>query len=64
MSSVTNDSMKVQCFLGEKKLCTLTWDDMPNTGMSFDYENREYVIIEINDSKITVKDITKTDKKK
>jgi len=64
MSSVTNDSMKVQCFLGEKKLCDFTWDDMPNTGMSFDYENREYVIIEINDSKITVKDITKENKKK
>ena len=56
--------MKVQCFLGEKKLCDFTWDDMPNTGMSFDYENREYVIIEINDSKITVKDITKENKKK
>lgn len=64
MSSETNDSMKVTCFLGEKKLYDFTWDEMPNTGMSFDYENREYVITEINDSKITVKDITKEDKKK
>lgn len=64
MSSKTNNSMKVQCFLGDKKLTTFTWDDMPNIGMSFDYEKREYLIIKINDFKIQVKDITKTDKKK
>ena len=31
---------------------------MPNTGMSFYHEKREYVILTIEDSKITVKDIT------
>lgn len=51
--------MKVECFLDDKKLFTLTWDEIPNTGMSFEYKNKEYVITEINDSKITVKDITK-----
>ena len=51
--------MKVSCYLGKKKLCDLNWDDLPNIGMSFLYEQRDYMITEIKGSKITVKDITK-----
>jgi len=51
--------MKVTCFLDKDKLCELEWDEMPNIGMSFYYEKKEYMITKIKDSKITVKNITK-----
>ena len=51
--------MKVTCFLNDKKLCSLTWDEIPNTGMSFYYQKNEYVILEIKESEIKVKEITK-----
>ena len=51
--------MKVKCFLNDKELCSLELGDMPNTGMSFYHKKKEYLIIEIKDSKITLKDITK-----
>jgi len=50
--------MKVKCFLNDKKVCDLEWDEMPNTGMSFYHEKKEYLILTIDDSKITLKDIT------
>lgn len=51
--------MKVTCYIKNKKLTSFTWDKLPNVGMGFDFEGREYMIIKIDDSKITVKDITK-----
>lgn len=60
----TKNIMKVSCYLGEKKLCDLEWDEMPNVGMSFNYENREYMITDIKDSKITLKDISKKGSKR
>jgi len=61
MSSKTKSTMNdVICFLdNDKQLCSLKWDEIPNTGMSFYYKKKEYVIIKIDGSKITVKDITK-----
>ena len=56
--------MKVTCYLHKKKLCDWNWDKMPNVGMSFDYENREYMITDIKDSKITLKDISKKGSKR
>lgn len=49
---------QVTCFLNEKELCKLEWCAMPNTGMSFYHNKKEYLITKIEDSKITVKDIT------
>jgi len=57
--NLKNTMIKVTCFLNDKQLCSLEWDELPNTGMSFYYKKREYVILKIKDSKITVKDITK-----
>jgi len=56
--------MKVSCYIGKKQLFDLEWDEMPNVGMSFSHENTEYMIINIKDSKITLKDITKNRSKK
>lgn len=64
MAEKDTKPINVSCYLGEKPLCNLTWDELPNTGMSFNYKKREYVILSINDSKITVKDITKGAKNK
>jgi len=59
MSKKTKNIVEVKCFLTDKELCSLEWDEMPNTGMSFYHEKKEYQIIKIKDSKITLKDITK-----
>lgn len=56
--------MKVSCYLGEKHLVDLEWDSMPNVGMGFSHKKREYMIIKIKDSKVTLKDITKNRSKK
>jgi len=50
---------QVTCFLNDKELCSLEWHEIPNTGMSFNYKKKEYLITKIKGSKITVKDITK-----
>lgn len=60
----TKNIMKVSCYLNEKQLFDLEWDEMPNVGMSFNHKNTEYMIIKIKDSKITLKDITKNRSKK
>jgi len=54
----TNIMEQVTCFLNDKELCSLKWHEIPNTGMSFYYKKKEYLITKIKDSKITVKDIT------
>jgi len=59
---MTNDfkkTMKVTCHIGNKKLCDLTWDEMPNIGMGFTFEKERYMIIKIEDSKVTVKHLPK-----
>ena len=58
-NNLTNIMEQVTCFLNDKELCSFEWDEFPNTGMSFYYKKREYVILTIKNSKITVKDITK-----
>jgi len=58
-NNLSNIMEQVTCFLDDKELCKLEWDNIPNTGMSFYHEKKEYLILEIKDSKITVKDITK-----
>lgn len=50
--------VKVECFLNDKentKVCDLEWEEMPPAHVSFDYKKKEYMIIKIKDSKITVK---------
>ena len=64
MSNNDKKNMKVSCYINDDKVFNLTWDDMPNIGMSFNHEKKEYLIIKINDSKIQVKDITKNGSKK
>jgi len=59
MSQNIQKTMKVTCFLKDKELCELEWDELPNTGMSFYHNKKEYLITEIKDSKIIIKDITK-----
>ncbi len=59
MSKKTKNIVEVECLLNEKKLFDMEWDEMPNTGMSFYHEKKEYLITNIKDSKITLKDITK-----
>lgn len=59
MENNSKKIMKVTCYLNKKKLCELNWDQMPNIGMSFNFKKREYMIIDIKDSKITLKDISK-----
>lgn len=59
MSKKTKNIVEVECLLNEKKLFDMKWDEMPNPGMSFYHEKKEYQIIKIKDSKITLKDITK-----
>lgn len=56
--------MKVSCYIGDKQLFDLEWDEMPNVGMGFSHKKTEYMIIKIKDSKITLKDITKNRSKK
>lgn len=58
LNNLTNIMEKVTCFLNDEELCSLEWYKMPNIGMSFYYNKKEYLILEIKDSKITVKDIT------
>lgn len=60
----TKNIMKVTCYLGKEKLCDLDWDEMPNVGMGFSYEKKQYMIIGINGSKIKLKDITPIGSKK
>jgi len=64
MTNQTKKIMDVSCFINDEKLCNLKWDEMPNVGMSFDYKKREYMILGIKDSKITVKLLPKRGVKK
>lgn len=64
MADKVKNTIKVSCYVGKEKLCDFDWDSMPNVGMGFSYENRSYMIIDIKDSKITLKDITKNRSKK
>lgn len=64
MENNTKNAMEVSCFVNDKKLCDLKWDDMPNVGMGFSYKKISYMITKIEDSKITLKIITNGGKKK
>jgi len=57
-NNLINIMEKVTCFLNDEELFSLEWDGLPNTGMSFYHEKKEYLILAIEDSNITVKDIT------
>ena len=59
MSKKTKNIVEVKCFLNKEELFDMKWDEMPNSGMSFYHEKKEYQITNIKDSKITLKDITK-----
>lgn len=56
--------MKVSCYIDDKKVFDLEWDSMPTTSMGFYHEKKEYKIIDIKDSKITIKLVKPVGKKK
>lgn len=58
--------MKVTCILDDKqktKVCDVEWKDMPPTHVSFVYKKKDYMIINIKDTMVTVKPLPTRRKK-